>query len=102
MASSDPYRFMAIMYPMKLFIGEPATFKPEMDFEEASWRVVWRYPEWRQRCTWWLCRDSIMSELIDEETAYWYSRKFNLLTGTFNPFFAAIPFRKSANFDQHK
>ena len=69
MTSSNPYRYLATNYPMKLFIGEPATFKLDLDFEDASLRVVLRDPEWRVRSFWWLCHDPFIMDLIDEDTA---------------------------------
>jgi hypothetical protein len=41
-------------------------------------------------------------DLIDEDTAQWYSTKFNLLSGHFHPFFGTLAFIDPEQFDQPK
>ena len=49
LAFEDPSAFLRTWYPVKLSIGEPARFAPQMDFAEALARAVDQYPEWRER-----------------------------------------------------
>ena len=68
-------------------MGEPAKFVAEVDFEEASRRVVEKYPEWQVRQRWWFCRDLTSDLKIGEDRLQLFNTKFDLWTGTFKPFF---------------
>ena len=87
---------MKTWYPVRLYYGEPAVFKPEFDFEEASRRVVERDTEWKVRSTWWMSRDPQLSNNLGEEAVQMYNTKFNLLSGTISPFF------RYKSYDEHK
>ena len=75
-------------------MGEPATFVPEVDFEEASMRVVEKDKEWKVRHRWWFCRDITTDLKLGDDRLQLFNTKFDLWTGTLKPFFMSKDFAK--------